>query len=579
MSGLKLKLAIIILLAATSTKAETSFVSIDCSESTCSPNFNVTDNFQRNTYNAIDVGFNQSNMMISSGAGKKPRDLKININNGEFPDGEIVPGYSVNADLSSTTQMADSGNLVLMGDNFKSISIKLNGYSGKAGKNASELCVENVKADLYGSDSNGFFAALRLNNPTISESACQIDDINYLQTNKFTCDNGFSEVVTTNSVYTVNVQRIPRINRCQTSVTYNVCIKRIVELSCKWDIYVKSTNQVKEFSTTLIGEMPENRYYFLRNTLTNSQICDSYVARDITNSSYIPPTGVNPYIDNPDQKGGCSAWTCEWRTNPQVSVNLSSPGLLETGELAQGSKWKLKQMAPGESCNTSNIFSPLGDDGDGGFWSNYKTVSVNYVAYDLKDALCNPADLVTFSGGNKIESYPANDLDPNKKAVWFYTGQTQEPDFGTEVVQCELGNCSVTNIVSDLTKSLDTISPQSGEDGTKQGSGYILIYDTETISIQNKLGVAGAGGRNDISNNTTVRVCAKIKDAQSEGLFSDYSRNPTVSFSRYNWTSIKTNSSGNPGNQPISSNGQIVVWKKLDTSVREVLRDILFNKN
>jgi hypothetical protein len=575
-------------------------VNIDCSDSTCTPDFTVNDNAQRNTYNAIDVGANSSNIIIKTGANKNPRNLKMNVSNGEFPDGTTVPGYSVNANLSSSTQTSDAASFVLVGDNFKDISVKLNGYNGKAGKSASNLCADNIKSDLYGTDSNDFFSSLRLNDPQISENSCQIDDLNFLQTNKFQCDPGFSEVITTNSVYSVNIQRIPRYNRCQTGITYNMCIKRMVQVGCTWDIFDTVAGLKKPFSITIQGVMPENRYYFLRNTMTDMQVCENYVARDISNPDYVAPTspgGENPYKTSADDKGGCVSTnpanpTCVWKISPTVGVGLTSPGLIaSTGELHPDSLWRIIQKAPGESCDTSTILNPLGDAGDGGFWSNYKTVTVNFIAYDTTSTQCSPANLFNFSGGNKVPTYQTQAaacddssrnqlycLDPNKRATWYYTGQTQEPDFGTEVVQCELGNCPVTNIVSDLTQSLDTITPQAGEDGTSQGGGYVLIYDAETINLENKVGIAGAGGRSDLPNTSTTRVCSKIKDAQSEGLFSDYSRNPSVSFNRYNWTAIKTNASGNPGTQPLSSGNQIVLWKKLDTSSREVLRDILFNK-
>lgn len=590
----------LILLHNTAVAAEIATSSIDCSDSTCSPNFTVNDNAQRNTYNAIDVGANSSNITVTTGVGKKPRDLKLTVSNGEFPDGTTVPGYSFNADLSSSTSTSNSGSLVLVGDNFKDITIKLNGYTGKSGRSASNICAENIKSDLYGTDSNDFFSSLRLNNPGVSQNSCQIDDLNYLQTNKFQCDPGFSEVITTNSVYSVNVQRIPRYNRCQTGITYNMCIKRMIQVGCTWDIFDTVAGLKKPFSITIQGTMPENRYYFLRNTMTETQVCENYIAKDISDANYVAPTapgGENPYTTSADQKGGCVSNdpanpTCVWKISPTVSVGLTSPGIIaSTGELHPDSAWKIIQKAPGESCDTSTINSPLGDSGDGGFWSNYKTITVNFIAYDPTSTQCSPTNLFNFSGGNRVPTYQTQAsacddssrsqlycLDPNKRATWFYTGQTQEPDFGTEVIQCELGNCPVTNIVSDLNQSLDTITPQPGEDGTSQGGGYVLIYDSERISLENKVGIAGAGGRSDLPNTSTTRVCSKIRDAQSEGLFSDYSRNPSVSFNRYNWTAIKTNASGNPGSQPLSAGNQIVLWKKLDTSSREVLRDILFNK-
>jgi hypothetical protein len=609
-------------------------VSVDCSGSTCIPNFSVPSNFIRSSYNAIDAGSSGSNISVGVQATKAPRSLRMNVVNGPFPNGTQNPGYDLNVNLSSSTKTASAGNFVLIGDNFKNLTVALDGYSGAAGKNASALCASNIKAGLYGSDALSFFTNFRLNNPTVSQNNCVIDDITFLQTNKFKCDAGFKEITTTNSVYSVNVQRVPKINRCQANLSYDVCLKKKVQVSCTWNIYngtfsftgnitatsnsvtgVPSTanltvgqvvfgtgmpsgttitavsgatvtlsnaatvtypgaslsaSAATQFATTISRTMPENQFNYYRNIMSDADICNNHVAQEVSDTSYSTPSGVtNPRYSNPNTYSGCASGNCYWKEAALVS-NLTTPGM-NNDALAQGSVWELMSTTPGVSCDSS--LNPAT-----GFWATYKTVNVNYVAYDPTNAQCNAADIVTYSGGSINSTYPAISLDPNKNATWFYTGQAQESDFGSEVVECDLGNCPVDSVTSDLTQTLDTITPGDGENGTQQGTGLLLIYDAQTVTTESKVGVAGAGGNNDIISQSGTRVCAKVRDVTSDGLASDFAKAPMVNFNRYTWGAIKTTASGNPGQQPVNPGSAVVVWKKLDSSVRDFLKNELFNQ-
>ena len=609
-------------------------VSIDCSGSTCTPNFTVPSNYIRSAYNAIDAGSSGSNITVGVKSAQAPRSLRMNVVNGPFPNGTLTPGYNLNVNLSSSTKTAAAGSLVLIGDNFNSLTVALDGYSGSAGMNASALCASNIKAGLYGADALSFFNNFRLNNPTVSKNNCILDDITFLQTNKFSCDSGFKEITTTNSVYSVNVQRIPRINRCQSNLSYDVCLKKKVQVSCTWNIYngafpftgniVVASNSVSsvpstsnlaigqvvfgtgiptgttitavagatvtlsnsatltypgaslqaaattQFATNISRTIPENQYNYYRNIMSDTDICNNHVAQEVSDSSYSTPAGVtNPLYSNPNTYSGCASGTCYWKETSIVS-NLTTPGM-NGDALAQGSVWELMSTKPGVRCDAS--LNPAS-----GFWSTYKTVNVNYVAYDPTNSQCNASDIVTYSGGSINSTYPAISLDPNKSATWFYTGQAQEPDFGSEVVECDLGNCPVNSVTSDLTQTLDTITPGNGENGTQQGSGLLLIYDAQTITTESNVGVAGSGGNNDIVSQSGTRVCAKVRDVTSDGLSSDFAKAPLVNFNRYAWGAIKTSASGNPGQQPVNPGSSVVVWKKLDSSVRDFLKNELFNQ-
>jgi hypothetical protein len=868
---------------------------IDCTNSTCTPNFTVNSNHAGSSYNAIDVGQNAANINVSVDSGQAPRNLRMNVFNGAFPSGTTNPGYSLNVNLSSNSNSSNSGNFILLGDNFANLDVTLNGYNGAAGSSASTICANNIKAGNYGADALSFFNNLRLNNPSISANNCVLDDINFLQSSKFSCPSGFSQILTSNSVYSVNVQRIPQINRCQTSLNYNVCLRRQVELSCEWTIFNGSanfnanltagTNQLSSAftvtgqlngtiqvtllsnpsnikvgqpvtaagippSTTivqingsvltlsqpatvnangvplLIGvlpgqeisgpgipigtniasvssdgqtisitnnatitntvvaltsatptsfggnisrEMPENEYFYYSNLMSSSDICNLHVAQEISNPSYVaqgssstflgntilgaagisnatnfqgsltqnstqvvfttlpagiiaglpiygagiqantiieainnsiitlsapatvtasnvlllagPEVGetlsgvgipnnttitaigtaaiftgtttsgqtsisgitstkgliagqpivtssnfgpntfivsvddanditlsgsafvtgtdtitvsnsiianqnlnltqsnvniiaqsltpvVNPLFSNANSYAGCTG-ACFWQVTA-VAETLTTPGLIGN-QLAPGSDWQIVNTAPGQQCDDST-------NPQTGFYSTLQSVNVNFVAYDPTSTACNTGDIVTYSGGVENTAYPAASIDPNEQAVWFYTGVTQEPDFGTQVLECSLGSCPVNSVVSDLTQSLDTITPTAGQNGTQQGTGLLMIYDAQNVSTSANVGTAGAGGQNDIIDQATTQVCAQIFDAASEGIGSDYAKNPLVTFDSFSWQALQVNASGNPGQQPVNNAAVITLWKKVDTSVRKFLQNELFSQ-
>jgi hypothetical protein len=667
---------------------------IDCSNSTCNPTFTPASNFVRNTYNAIDAGSPGGNLTVFSDSGTAPRSLRLNVSNGAFPSGTANPGFNLSVNLKSSTSSSNSGSVVVIGDNFATLNVDLDGYSGAAGEGASQICADRILGGLYGPDALSFFTNFRLNNPGTASNRCTLDDLNFLQANKFACDSGFTEVVTTNSLYSVNVQQIPEINRCQTNLSYDVCLREKTILSCTWNIYngtasitgtvglgstlitnaytitgnitsgsavISTTSNVSSvevgqivtgsgiqanttvfsingsqitlsnpaistitngsffagvavgqnvfspafaagttitnitgttitlsnpstitntalllssstttnFATTITREIPQNEFLYFRQIMTDSDICNLHVAQDISDPTYSTnPSLANPVFSNPNSYAGCSGM-CQWKETA-LTTTLTTPGL-NGNQLATGSDWDLNNTTPGNHCDTSTNPST-------GFYTTLSTVNVNYVAYDVTSSACNAADIVTFSGGTMDLDYPAQSLDPNKTAVWFYTGVTQEPDFGTQAVECDLGNCPVSSVVSDLTQSLDSITPANGQAGSQQGSGLLMIYDAQTVTTSANVGVAGAGGQNDVVNQTTTRVCAKIRDASTDGVNSDYARNPLVDFNRYAWSAIKTTGSGNPGQQPVNTGATVVVWKKLDASVRAFLQNELFNQ-
>lgn len=266
---------------------------------------------------------------------------------------------------------------------------------------------------------------------------------------------------------------------------------------------------------------------------------------------YNPPTTNYVYSSTTSNSGGYSSTqnVYRWKTRSSYwkgygsSVTYTSPGLNPDGlTLAPGSNWEVRQTNTFENCP--------------GGWTNLKNVFINLVQYTNKEN-------VSCSG-------ITDPLDPNNRAFWQYTGISQEPTFGTEFVSCGIGSCAVNSTVSELSRSLDNISPGSGESGTEQGRGLLFVYDIKTLNARALPGGSGTVGNTDVVINPQTRICVKIDDANA-GINTEQAKNPFVSFRRYQWQALKSTSGGNPGTPPRNTGKEVEVFKKIDPAARYLL--------
>jgi hypothetical protein len=192
------------------------------------------------------------------------------------------------------------------------------------------------------------------------------------------------------------------------------------------------------------------------------------------------------------------------------------------------------------------------------------------------------ANLSSFLGFDDVDNQCLNVTlaeDPTGTLFkWTFIGFDRLAEFGTELVQCIMGSCSVQSSIRDTTKSILTINPTSGSSGTQQGEGIIIAYDIQNIAKMSATnGTGGLIGDNDINSTITgKRVCAKIHDAATEGTSSDYAKDPLVEFKRYVWKPITVIESGNYGVNPANNGKAIKIFKKIDSSVRYLLKKELF---
>lgn len=486
---------------------------ISCANDTCVANFSATTVLEKPFYTAIDVGTNNENIVVSVPNAQSPRSLRLNVENGGTPRNLLL-------NLSSTKSTANGGSTLIIGDLFNNLEIKLDGYSGKRGRDASQICADRIKAGQYGTDAKNFFDQRRAADPALNPSRCDRIDLSYLQSFSFTCDDPtYSELVGTNPV--VEVNRIRFKARCSGVLVQDLCLKRKRNVSCIWRRYYMVCpkggcyKQYENVYATYRGTFDDLFYSQYVNSLGSTAYCQRYVGR---------PGGNYDLHD--------------------LNAPYTSPGTDAKYDPLPGSIWQKYRTVAYGSCDQ--------------YWATVRTETVSKFAYDETGIDCD---------ANSV-GIPE---DPNRLIRWAYAGMAQEPEFGTESLQCAIGECPVSSTLSDLTRSLDVIVPESGDNGTQQGNGVALVYDVQALSSSAILGQAGAAGMSDLDSPESTKYCGKIRDSQSDGINSTFARNPSVSFRRYNWKAIRTSGGGNNGVQPQASTNNVEVYKKLDSSARYLL--------
>lgn len=487
---------------------------ITCADNTCSANFSAQQVLEKAHWTAMEVGPNSENITVSVPTNTSPRSIRLSVENGGVPRNLLL-------NLSSTKATANAGNAMIIGDLFNNLEIKLDGYSGKKGLDASQICAANIKSGKYELAAKNFFEQRREADPSLNPNRCDRIDLTYLQTYGFSCDDPtYTQLEGTNPL--VEVNRIRSKARCSGILVQDICLKIKRVVTCRWRGYDVVCS--KYGCSNVANNNVQLRYHYsFEEELYNKETAAMGATNFCTN-----------YIGRP-----AGNFTLE-----SITSQRTSPGVDALQNPLPGSIWEMYKTEAYGTCNVN--------------WARVRTESVQKVAYDETGTDCNRNDI-------------AIPEDPNKIIPWSYVGMAQEPEFGTEVLQCAIGECPVNSTLSDLQRTLDVIVPENGDSGTQQGNGVALVYDANLVSATAIIGQAGAAGMADLDSPESTKFCGKIRDAMSDGLNSEFARNPSVSFRRYNWKALRTNGGGNNGVQPPGSTNSVEVYKKIDPSVRFLL--------
>jgi len=204
--------------------------SINCSGYNCDSTGNVVGGTSGNMSVIKLRGIINSDISVTSQNSESPENLGLVFNAGK------VPGVNATVSLYAQNQTSNAGNAIIIGDMVNSLTVNLNGYSGKQGENASEICADNIKNNLYGTATLNYFNQRRSNDSTINPNACDSTDLNYMQALDFTCDDPtYTEVSSSNPL--VQVYEIPKKATCTAIASYNYCVKRTVTVSCNYSLW------------------------------------------------------------------------------------------------------------------------------------------------------------------------------------------------------------------------------------------------------------------------------------------------------------------------------------------------------
>jgi hypothetical protein len=174
-------------------------------------------------------GLLDRDLTILTSALGSPQNVGVSFNGGAYP------GKNANISLGAQNQSANAASLIVVADNVDNLNINLDGYSGKQGKSSAQICAQKIKDGVYGVPLQTYFNTRRANT-SADPDRCDADDLNYMQTFNFTCDDpSYSEVSASDP--TVQVLQIKKQARCTAVSSYNYCIKKKMDITCNYRLW------------------------------------------------------------------------------------------------------------------------------------------------------------------------------------------------------------------------------------------------------------------------------------------------------------------------------------------------------
>tara|TARA_Y100000034_G_scaffold136372_1_gene212460 strand:- start:846 stop:2732 length:1887 start_codon:yes stop_codon:yes gene_type:complete len=621
----------LILLFSISLQAQT--VNVECHTGECIVDPGTNPNLLVNTpnYSTIDLGYINNPLNVTALPDRDPQSLRLYMENGE------VPGKNVYIDLSAGNDQVDSANLILIGDNFDSMVVKLNGYDGEKGKDASEICADNIKSLKYGATVFNAFNTRRSGSNGADPDRCEQADLNFLQENTFSCDEvDYNQIAGAPPV--VDAVRIKPKARCQGFFRAKICEKRETKLRCEFKVWNAATymgsgpsygwgttigaskfytNRQSNYSDFRINDIDLENYIqnlrnveglggtdedLLRRYCHDNTNMDSFeisstrkmlyhygnshwplVAYSSNNFGGLSYEEKQQCISNMGYSdvSGLSGQTPAYKNFSLVNGHhAGSPplGVVYSGDRRKDSHAFMNALGSGGNSFDVCSWQPYNTEltelgvtdtlyiaGNDSCPSGYEEEDIQYsivTAYDENDNLCDDV------------SHPS---DPLNQAVWTFTGYDQLEEFENQTITCSVNSCILQTNITDLEYDLDKIEVENGKNGTQKGGAVIFAYSIQNQDIQTIQGQAGPAGKDDINLSVDTRTCAKVNDVISDGRASDFAKDPQISFKRYSWKAITTTGGGVAGIPPQESTKETKVYKKIDSSLRNILRkELLF---
>jgi hypothetical protein len=583
-----MKIILIILALNMSSFAATK--NVVCGFGECRPDFNSSIYLEKSNMTFIDAGdFNEDEIQINLPSNQEPRALFFSVNNND------TSGKDLFVNLQSKRQGFNSADFVLVGDVFDDVNLTIDGYEGVSGKSASEICAEKVLASEYGEFYKNQFLSRRTADINLPADRCVEEDVEEIQRTSFSCLEETSDLDFIETEFSlVNVERVKFKQKCTGTSQKYKCVKRKVKAECQWESLPLGSSVAGKPCTNKWGG--NNCEYSIASSCWGTRDLNrtvegisSYpeagasnpweVYSDNSRCSYPAESSPTPFDEDNGMSGGAFAFNttvqlqekvirdaerngeleqiCQqyssgptgpgWRFVGLSDLIFEQPGLDEdTLEPLPGSTWEVAETGFFEECSIFGDFEVLSPILE--FWITYGEI------------------------GNSCSDVSIAE-DPDRRIPWSSSGTYQDRNFGTELLLCSPDNCSVETITKRFEANQDIIVPTAGTSGTTQGDAILFVYDIDNLISSAEAGLAGTGGNNDLPKFEESKYCVKKQDSNTQGINSEFALEPVVYFNEYKWDALKVGP-GQPGGSdaPYSTKG-IKLYKKIDSSVRYLLKN------
>lgn len=235
---------------------------------------------EKANYTAIDLGFPTAPFsVVSDNVSPTVRDVRMSLNNGGYP------GNNLTINLSSSVSGRSSGNVMVFADNIDAFNISLNGYSGKAGKDASELCATKVLGGQYGEATKSRFLARRAGANPPAADRCTAQDLSDIATNSFSCNDPTYKALDPQGEPAFNspVTRVRQVSLCTAVIPQKQCYQKTYDLTCRYTVGIKlpsgapGPNTIygpSDRSNSVAYAIKEDTTFVQFNSWLNNRICE-----------------------------------------------------------------------------------------------------------------------------------------------------------------------------------------------------------------------------------------------------------------------------------------------------------------
>ena len=283
-----------------------------------------------------------SGAYISSNLGET---LNINLYN-DSPKLMMSVSNPSDIDLTQTYRNTTAANThTIISSKAGGLSVTAKGIKGINGVNSSKLCADRFKNGIYGVSAKNNFNSRHLS----SSNVCDDTDINYLKTNNFSCDDGYTESSTSDVSLAIADQK----RACRADITYNVCTKKSYDLSCRY--YVSGPICCNDTNTKTFASWTK----VIFPNLTFSNNCHADACTPEKNGIYFSKTirgygessktastcngGMNDLVASMSGGGATRSLTSTATSTTRNSIDLSSQVVIKNnaGIMLSSSEYRL----------------------------------------------------------------------------------------------------------------------------------------------------------------------------------------------------------------------------------------------